>query len=100
MWNGYRYKHGCSNKRVRPHGAVTAQSGDYTATQITNTASGNIAAITAQGAINELDSEKVAKAGDTVSGALILNGTLTTNAAVTATSSVSLNAQNELRFCG
>ncbi|MBY0383984.1 hypothetical protein K2X05_02405 [bacterium] len=79
-------------------GAVTAQSGDYTATQITNTASGNIAAVTAQAALNELDSEKVAKAGDTVSGALILNGTLTTNAAVTATSSVTLNAQNEVRF--
>lgn len=79
-------------------GAITAQSGDYTATQITNTASGNIAAVTAQAALNELDSEKVAKAGDTVSGALILNGTLTTNAAVTATSSVTLNAQNEVRF--
>jgi len=39
-------------------GAVTAASGDYTATQVTNTAAGNIAATTVQAAINELDSEK------------------------------------------
>jgi len=39
-------------------GAVTAQSGDYTATQITNAPAGNIAATTVQAAINELDSEK------------------------------------------
>ncbi|MCK9393317.1 hypothetical protein M0Q03_00745, partial [bacterium] len=42
-------------------GAVTATSGDYTALQITNTAAGNISALTAQAAINELDSEKVNK---------------------------------------
>lgn len=40
-------------------GAVTAQAGDYTATQITNTPAGNISATTVQAAINELDSEKV-----------------------------------------
>jgi len=39
-------------------GAVTAQSGDYTATQITNAPAGNISATTVQAAINELDSEK------------------------------------------
>lgn len=39
-------------------GAVVAQAGDYTATQITNTPSGNISAITVQAAINELDAEK------------------------------------------
>ena len=39
-------------------GAVTAQSGDYTATQITNAPAGNISSTTVQLAINELDSEK------------------------------------------
>ncbi len=39
-------------------GIVTAQSGDYTATQVTNTPAGGIAAITVQAAINELDTEK------------------------------------------
>jgi hypothetical protein len=39
-------------------GIVTAQSGDYTAAQVTNTPAGNIAATTVQAAINELDSEK------------------------------------------
>jgi len=39
-------------------GSVSAQSGDYTAVQITNTPAGNISSITAQAAINELDSEK------------------------------------------
>jgi hypothetical protein len=39
-------------------GAVTAQSGDYNASQITNTPAGNIAATNVQAAINELDSEK------------------------------------------
>lgn len=41
-------------------GSVTAQAGDYTATQITNTPAGNIAATTVQTALNELDTEKVA----------------------------------------
>jgi len=39
-------------------GSVTAQSGDYTASQITNTPSGNISAVTTQAAVNELDTEK------------------------------------------
>lgn len=39
-------------------GAVTAQSGDYTASQITNTPAGGIAATDVQAAINELDSDK------------------------------------------
>lgn len=41
-------------------GAVAAQSGDYTASQITNVPAGNIAAVTVQAALNELDSEKAA----------------------------------------
>jgi hypothetical protein len=39
-------------------GPVSAQSGDYTASQITNTPAGNIASTTVQAAINELDTEK------------------------------------------
>ncbi|MBY0317001.1 MAG: DUF1566 domain-containing protein [Bdellovibrionales bacterium] len=54
------------------NGAVIAQSGDYIATQITNTPAGNIAATTAQAALNELDTEKLNKSGDTMTGALIL----------------------------
>lgn len=42
-------------------GAVAAASGDYTASQITNTPAGNIAATTVQAALNELDSEKEIK---------------------------------------
>lgn len=39
-------------------GAVVAQSGDYTATQITNTPAGDISATNVQAALNELDAEK------------------------------------------
>jgi hypothetical protein len=39
-------------------GAVVAANGDYTASNITNVAAGNIAAVTVQAAINELDTEK------------------------------------------
>lgn len=39
-------------------GAVVAQSGDYTAAQITNTPAGDISATTVQAALNELDAEK------------------------------------------
>ena len=39
-------------------GVVTAQSGDYTASQVTNVASGNVSAITVQAAIDELDDDK------------------------------------------
>lgn len=40
-------------------GAITAASGDYTATQITNIPSGNISSTTVQNAIDELDAEKL-----------------------------------------
>lgn len=40
-------------------GAVTAQNGDYSASQITNVAAGNIASTTVQAALNELDAEKL-----------------------------------------
>lgn len=39
-------------------GVVVSQSGDYTASQITNVPAGNISSTDVQGAINELDSEK------------------------------------------
>lgn len=39
-------------------GAVSAQNGDYTASQITNVPSGSVSAITVQAAINELEAEK------------------------------------------
>ncbi len=45
-------------------------TGDQTATTLPNIPAGNVSATTTQGAINELDSEKVAKSGDTMSGNL------------------------------
>lgn len=39
-------------------GSVSAVAGDYNASQITNTPAGNIAAVTVQAALNELDFEK------------------------------------------
>lgn len=58
-------------------GAVTAQSGDYAASQITNTPGGNIASTTVQGAINELDAEKAA-ASHTHAALDIVSGVLAT----------------------
>ena len=46
-------------------GVVTAQNGDYSAIQITNTPAGNISATSVQAAINELDNEKQANIGYT-----------------------------------
>ena len=60
-------------------GAVTATAGDYTATLVTNTAAGNIAGTTVQTALNELDTEKLALAGGTMTGALTLSGVTTFN---------------------
>lgn len=40
-------------------GAVVATAGDYAASEVTNTPAGDIVATTVQGAINELDSEKL-----------------------------------------
>ncbi len=51
-------------------GAVVAAASDYDANQIDNTPAGSISATEVQAAINELDTEKVAKAGDTMTGAL------------------------------
>jgi Chaperone of endosialidase len=40
-------------------GTITAQNGDYTASQISNTPAGNISSATVQGAINQLDGSKL-----------------------------------------
>jgi hypothetical protein len=61
-------------------GAVVAQASDYTAIQIDNTPGGDIAASSVQGAINELDSEKVSVSGDNMTGSL------------------TMDTENELRF--
>lgn len=55
-------------------GAVTATAGDYSATQITNTPAGNIAATTVQAALNELDNEKVV-ANAPITGATVGDAT-------------------------
>lgn len=54
-------------------GAVVAASGDYTATQVTNTPAGTIAATTVQAAIDELDTEKqtAAQVSSAISAAVI-----------------------------
>jgi len=55
-------------------GGVTATSGDYTATQITNTPAGTIAAVNVQTALNELDTEKLPDATDAVDADNIATG--------------------------
>lgn len=49
-------------------GTVIAQTGDYTATQITNTPAGGVAASNVQAAINELDTEKAPLASPVFTG--------------------------------
>ena len=71
-------------------GAVVAASGDYSATQVTNTAAGNIAATTVQAALNELDSEKQSIgtfAGD-VRGVLLAGLSTATNAVIATGDSI------------
>lgn len=69
-------------------GAVVAANGDYTATQVTNTPAGGIAATTVQAAINELDNEKANIASPTFTGTpaapTASAGTNTTQIATTA----------------
>lgn len=69
-------------------GTVTAQSGDYTATQVTNTPAGGISATNVQTAINELDTEKANLASPTFTGIpaapTAAPGTNTTQLATTA----------------
>ena len=54
---------------------ASSQVSGLTAANISNSASGSISATTVQTAINELDTEKVAKAGDAMTGALTMNAT-------------------------
>jgi len=71
-------------------GAVVAASGDYTATQITNTPAGNVAATTVQSAINELDTEKVNNSLYSTKGVLLTGSSV---AGVPASTSVGSNGQ-------
>ena len=69
-------------------GLVVSTAGDYTATQITNTPGGSIAATTVQTAITELDTEKVGAASPALTGTptapTASPGTNTTQIATTA----------------
>jgi formylglycine-generating enzyme required for sulfatase activity len=56
---------------LRGDGTWSSASG--AASDITNTPSGNLSANNVQSAINELDIEKVAKSGDSMTGALTMN---------------------------
>jgi hypothetical protein len=62
-------------------GVVVALDDDYTSSQINNTAAGSIAATDVQAAINELDTEKLALAGGTMSGAINMSSNLISNLA-------------------
>jgi DNA-binding transcriptional MerR regulator len=86
IYNGTKWQRAPSGSAVTSvfgrTGAVTAQSGDYTAGQITNAAAGNISATTVQGAINELDTSVLSFTGSgnltgSVSGTV--GGGFTTN---------------------
>lgn len=72
---------------------------EFAAHAITNLPQGNISATTVQGALNELDNEKVSKSGDTINGNLtiagitsISNGTISTQLAQTTTGVTLTNA--------
>lgn len=49
-----------------------SDSNTHPASSITNTPAGNILSTNVQSAINELDTEKVAKSGDTITGELYI----------------------------
>ena len=92
-------------------GAVVAVAGDYNGTQVSYTPTGNIASTTVEAAINELDTEKLALAGDTMTGTLAMNSNKITNAELdvyseehndagnaTGTLTVDLNNGNDQRL--
>ena len=56
--------------------ATGTNTGDQTASTVTNTPAGNIAATTVQAALNELDAEKAKLAGDAAQNFAMLNGTV------------------------
>lgn len=70
-------------------GAVTAVAGDYTASLITNVPAGNIAAVTVQAALNELDTDK--QAGP-------LTGDVTTASTSNAAATIATNAVTFAKF--
>lgn len=57
--------------------AVVAQAGDYNATQITSTATGNIAAVNVQAAIAELEAEKISNGAGVISTTMIAADAIT-----------------------
>lgn len=57
----------------------------------TNTPAGNIAATTVQGAIDELDTEKLDKTGGTISGNLVVSGDLDVNGTTTTINTANLD---------
>ena len=77
-------------------GAVTATAGDYTATQVTNTPAGNIAATTVQAALNELDTEKLAAASYTAAD--VLSKLLTVDGAGSGLDADLLDGQSSAAF--
>lgn len=56
------------------NGAVVSANGDYTASEITNVAAGNISSVTVQAALNELDTEKALTARQIISGGGLTGG--------------------------
>lgn len=79
-------------------GVVAAQSGDYTASQITNVAAGNIAGTTVQAALNELDGEKVAGPGSATDNAVVRFDA--TTGKLVQNSGVLINDSNDLSTLG
>jgi hypothetical protein len=65
-----------ANKKYVDDQIANVVLGNVSAGTIINTPAGNISATTAQDAINELDTEKVAKAGDAMTGLLALPTTV------------------------
>ena len=82
-WMWLWYDDGNSQQWVQVNGGGggggSSGGGGGAASSITFAPAGNISATTVQAAIVELDSEKVAKAGDTMSGALTMSGSQPVN---------------------
>lgn len=81
-------------------GAVVAVAGDYTATQITNTPAGNIAATNVQAALNELDSEKEAVANKATSFGTVNHTLYPTVQAVKTYADALIGANDAMVFKG
>ena len=64
---------GATGKLIKDGGKLISELGSGTASGIAFTPAGNIAATNVQAALVELDNEKVAKAGDTMTGNLIVS---------------------------